>query len=282
MTATPFGLALRRCTLAVCVLHDIDLRPTLGGIILTQTPQLRVSWAECRRAVGGADPDGELARSRLARWLSIRRWVAAHPLDQLATLARPYGVPVDSELHPGLDWVRLRVLGDALDVGLAFAGLDPQRPEAVIPVPDQLLVAAGVDASPWWARALVYLEEMGGCARERYLRDPATPLRPMGDCDVVTLLASRTLRCALVEGFGGMRTAAAPMRVRGWLDLSRIDPAYVLAAAALTDVEHRGFSRPLLLTADEVAAAAPGGHPAELVLRDPAVNSPFLRSMLYR
>jgi hypothetical protein len=44
------------------------------------------------------------------------------------------------------------------------------------------------------------------------------------------------------------------MRRRGWFDLSRIDPAFALAAAAR---RRRGtrFSRPLLLTADEVTLA---------------------------
>lgn len=282
MPTESFELGLRRATLAVSVLHDIDVEPTRGGIVLPGEPALRVGWTECRRALAGADPDSDLAHLRLARWLRTRRWIAAVPGEPLAGLARPYGVPVDSELHPGLDWVRLRVLGDALDVGLGFVGLDPEAPDTVVVVPEQLLVAAGIDADPCWPHALVYLEQMGEMARQRYLRDPRAPLRPMGDCDVVTLFASRTMRAALVDGFGGMRTAGVPTRARGWLDLSRIDPAYVLAAAALTDREHRGFTRPVLVTADELAMAVAGGRPEEIVLRDPAVDSPFLREMLYR
>ena len=79
-----------------------------------------------------------------------------------------------------------------------------------------------------------------------------------------------------------MRAAAVPMRRRGWLDLSRIDPAFTAAAAAATAPEERGFSRPVLITLDEVTLAPEGGRPAEIVLRDAAVESPFLRPVLFR
>jgi hypothetical protein len=92
----------------------------------------------------------------------------------------------------------------------------------------------------------------------------------MGDCDVVTLLGSRRLRAPLTASGGGMRTAAVPMRDRGRLDLRRVDPAFALAAAAATPVDRRGFARPLLLTADEVAMARAGGRTAEEALHDPA------------
>jgi hypothetical protein len=134
---------------------------------------------------------------------------------------------------------------------------------------------------PWWPVARDYLERMGAVAAQRLGDAPL--LRPIGDCDVVTLLASRTLREALCGADGtGMRAAAVPMRRRGWLDLSRIDPAFTVAAAAATDLESRGFSRPLLVTADEVALAQEGGRPAEIVLRDPAATTPTMRPVLFR
>ena len=126
-----------------------------------------------------------------------------------------------------------------------------------------------------------YLERMGALAAARLAGNPV--LRPIGDCDVVTLLGSRALREALCAHDGtGMRAAAVPMRRRGWLDLSRIDPAFTAAAAAATSPDERGFARPLLLTADEVALAPEGGRPAEIVLRDTAVESPHLRPVLFR
>ena len=80
----------------------------------------------------------------------------------------------------------------------------------------------------------------------------------------------------------GMMFAVVPMRRRGWLDLSRIVPAFTAAAAGATAAEERGFPRPLLLTVDEVAMAPEGGRPAEIVLRDTAVESPHLRPVLFR
>jgi hypothetical protein len=111
---------------------------------------------------------------------------------------------------------------------------------------------------------------MGALAARRWELDPACLLRPMGDCDVVTLLGSSTLRGALVADCDGMCAAIVPMRVRGWTRLSRLDPAFGPAAAAATPPEQRGFARPLLITAAEVTQVRPGGSPISLALSDPA------------
>jgi hypothetical protein len=103
----------------------------------------------------------------------------------------------------------------------------------------------------------------------------------MGDCDVATLLGSRALRAELAGG-SGMRAAAVPTRGRGWLDLSRIDPAFALAAASLANDDERGFERPLLITADEVVLARAGGDPVLEALRDPAPQDRELRAVRYR
>ncbi|MDQ1680867.1 MAG: hypothetical protein QOI42_1726, partial [Frankiaceae bacterium] len=113
----------------------------------------------------------------------------------------------------------------------------------------------------------------GALAVARWRREPDAPLRPMGDCDVVTLLGSRVLRGAFVEGAGGMRAVAAPMRSRGWLNLRFIDPAYVGAAAAATHDSLRGFRRPVLITADEVAMPVSDRSPIEILLRDDVVDT---------
>ncbi len=280
----PAVLALRRCALAASVQHDLDLLPGVEGLTLTRAPAVRVSWRECRQALAGADPESRAGRVRLAAELLRRRWLADRSVADLAERARPVGVPVGSVRHPGLDWVRLRVLGSAIDLGLGFAGLDPDRPDEVLVVSQPALQAAGVPAEDWWPPALGYLNRMGELAAERYRRTPTEPLRPMGDCDVVTLLAAAPLRAALVAGeAAGLRAVAVPMRTRGWCDLSRTDPAFALAAAAATAAADRGFDRPVLVTADEVAVAPAGGRPAEVVLRDPAVaDRPWLRDPLYR
>ena len=282
MANCPEPTELRRCALAVAVLHDLDVLPAIDGIVLTGTPTLEVTWAECRRALGGVEPETDDGRHRLARWLLLRRWLAERPLGDLAERARPYGTPVESPLHSGLDWVRRRVLGDALDLGFGFVGLDPRDPDKVLPVPQRLLESAGVNVDDWWPTAVVYLERMGRMAAERMERNPKSPLRPMGDCDVVTLLGSMTLRAAMVDGVAdGLRTVAVPMRNRGWLDLSRVDPAFSAAAARLTAPEDRGFSRPLLVTREEVALAAEGGDVVGSVLRDELATVIDLRDVMY-
>ena len=276
----PDSVELRRIALAVSVLDDIDIVPLDDGVMLAGTEPVEVSWLELRRAVAGADADSELARARVRAWLHGRRIAVDRDLEELRQLARPVGLPVDHPLHPGLDWVRHRVLGDALDLGFGFVGVG-NDPDMVIIVPQGALDAAGVDPAPWWPVARDYLERMGAIAAERLADSPT--LRPIGDCDVLTLLGSQTLRTALCSKDGtGMRAAAVPMRTRGWLDLSRIDPAYTAAAAAATDELDRGFPRPLLLTEDEVTMAPEGGRPAEIVLRDKAADAPDLRPVLFR
>lgn len=278
--SSPAPLALRRLALAVCVLDDIDMVPLDDGVMLTGAEPVEVSWREMRRALAGADIEGDVARMRVRSYLVGRRIAADLDQELLCQRARPVGLPVDHPLHPGLDWVRHRVLGGAIDLGFGFLGVGADPDEVVI-IPQGALDAAGVDPAPWWPVARDYLERMGAIAAQRLVDVPI--LRPIGDCDVVTLLASRTFRTALCQQEGtGMRAAAVPMRRRGWLDLTRIDPAFTVAAAAATDELARGFSRPLLITVDEVTLSLLGGRPAEIELRDKAVASPHLRPVLFR
>jgi hypothetical protein len=276
----PAPVALRRLALSVCVLDDVDMIPIDDGVLLTGEEPVEVTWREMRRALAGADLEGDVARLRVRAYLTGRRIAADCALDDLRVRARPVGLPVDHPLHPGLDWVRHRVLGGAIDLGFGFVGVGADPDEVVI-IPQGALDAAGIDPTPWWPVARGYLERIGAVAAERLAEVPM--LRPIGDCDVVTLLASRTFRTALCAQDGtGMRAAAVPMRRRGWLDLSRIDPAFTIAAAAATDESARGFSRPLLVTVEEVVLSAAGGRPAEIVLRDKSAVSQHLRPVLYR
>jgi hypothetical protein len=282
MVRYPEPPEMRRCALAVAVLHDLDVLPAIDGVVLPGEPPVEVTWAECRRALGGVEPETDDGRHRLARWLLLRRWLADRPLEDLVERARPYGASVESPLHPGLDWVRRRILGDALDLGFGFVGLDPRDPDKVLPVPQLLLDATGADVDAWWPSAVVYLERMGRMAADRIARDPDAPLRPMGDCDVVTLLASMTFRAALVQDVAdGMCTVAVPMRTRGWRDLSRVDTAFSMTAAHLTAVEDRGFSRPLLLTREEVQLAPEGGDVVQSAVEDQIATVIDLRDVLY-
>ena len=281
MTA-PSTVELRRCVLAVGVLYDLDVVAIQDGAVIAGQPPVQLPWAECHQALAGASPESALGRDRLARWVGQRRWLADRPLGDLAERARPVGVPVDSDLHPGANWVRQRVLGGALDLGIGFVGLDPSRPDDVEVVGPELLATAEVPAARWWPTARHYLDRMGAMAAARFIRDPKAPLRPMGDCDVVTLLGSAAFRTALCANSQGMCPVAVPMRSRGWLDLSHIDPAFAIAAAAATDPPTRGFVRPLLVTAHGVTQAPAGGRPGQIALRDQASGRPGGRSVLDR
>src|SRR4051812_20794660 len=156
MVRWPEAPELRRCALAVAVLHDLDVLPAIDGIVLPGPPTVEVSWTECRRALGGVEPETDDGRYRLARWLLIRRWLADRPTEDLVERARPYGAAVESPLHPGLDWVRRRVHGDALDLGLGFARLDPRGPGRGLALPQRLLHTPRPQAHAWWASALVH------------------------------------------------------------------------------------------------------------------------------
>lgn len=278
----PTVLELRRGTLAVSVLHDVDVEPSTLGVSLPGEPTVWVSWGECRRALAGHSPESDTGRARLAGWLLARRWAADLGREHLLLALRPVGLPVDHALHPGLDWVRERVLGDALDLGLGAVGLDPSDADSVVLLPTTVLDAAGIDVSAAWVGAVRELERLGALAADRVRLDAKGQLRPLGDCDVVTLLGSRALRTALADASGGMAAVVAPMRRRGWTKMALIDPAFGPAAAAATEPADRGFVRPLLLTADELAIVPEGGRPQEIVLRDPVAEAPWQRDVLYR
>jgi hypothetical protein len=278
----PTPVELRRGVLAVSVLHDVDVEPAATGVRLTGEPAVWVSWGECRRALAGVDPETSDGHTRLAALLLTRRWAADLGCEHLLLALRPVGLPVDHVLHPGLDWVRERVLGDALDLGLGAVGLDPADPDRVVLLPTGVLDAAGIDAATAWTGAARELERLGLLAAERVLADPRGQLRPLGDCDVVTLLGSRALRAALAASAGGMAALVVPMRRRGWTKLALIDPAFGPAAAAATSAAERGFARPLLVTAEELTVVPEGGRPQEVALRDPGVDRPWDRDVLYR
>lgn len=280
--SAPTAVELRRGVLAVSVLKDLDMEPAALGVILTGPPTVWVAWSECRRALAGHDPETPDGRERLGRWLLARRWAADVPLEGLRERLRPVGLPVDHVLHPGLDWVRRRVLGDALDLGFGAVDIDPEDPDHVVLLPQALLDAVGIDAEADWVAAEAYLERMGVVAAERMRLDAKGQLRPIGDCDAVTLLGSTALRTAIASQSGGMGAVVVPMRRRGWTRLGLIDPAFGPAAAAATSAPERGFPRPLLVTAEELALAIDGGHPETVVLRDPAVDEPWITDVLYR
>ena len=277
--------ALRRCALAVSVLYDIDVVPHADGVTLPRSGL--VTWQAIARAVSSVDVNSEQARERLGEWIWAREQVAGTPAELLEASARVVGMPVDAPLHPGADWVREHVPGGALDLGIGLLGLDEQSPETVVPIAESVLRDAGLYAAGWWPAAREQLDSMGELAAQRRLRDDAAPMRPMGDADVVTLLGTRALRAKLAaEQPDGLATAVVPLRDRGWAPATRVDPAFGPAVASIADDVDRGFSRPLLVTADELVLVRDNGTAVQQVLRDSAElandGSPWERTVAPR
>jgi hypothetical protein len=274
-------VALRRCVLAVSVLHDLDLVPVDDGVIIGSGRLL--PWETLEAGLAGHDLESPQTRAVLNSWLGALQSVAWRSPEDLAARARPVGLPRGHSLHPGTGWVQATVPGDILDLGVGLLGIGTD-PDEVVVLRAGLLEACGHAPRNWWLQSCVrYLEQMAELAASRHRRNPAQPLRPMGDCDVVTLVGSGTFRRALVgSDSAGMRAAAMPTRRRGWLDLSRIDPAFALVAATLADDQERGFDRPLLITAEEVVMARRGGDPVLEALRDASPADTLLPAVRYR
>lgn len=277
--------ALRRAVLEFSLREPgplADLTVSDQGVCLPDGVQVR--WTEVWRAgidpVSATRPDpAPTLYRRVARWLRLRHTVGALLTAQgegaVRARIRPLALPHDHQVHPGWTWPVHRVLGGAIDLGLGLRGVDDDGrpdPEGVGVLPVELLACAGVTTAPLCDAADRYLQDMAALAAERLLRSRNSTLRPLGDCDVVTLLAAESFRHAVVQdapGVVGLRSAAVPVRRLGWLDLGRVDPAFALAAATLTEPDERGFLRPLLITADEIVQVRDGGAPVRFALADP-------------
>ena len=270
---------LRRSVLAVSVLDDVDVDLDDDGVHVPGCTPL--AWTEVARWAAG-DPRGEDgpedalegARVRVRDLLLAHR--ALHRGSHRTPARRvALAVPVGASRHPGAGWAGRTVPGGALDLGLGVVVPDG-RVERTLPVPAATARALGLPGA-LTATDLDHLEAIGDLVVARLRRDAGTRggdvLRPVGGCDVPTLLASATLRVHLVAGSdrapGPLLCAVAvPDRTRGWFDLARIDPAYTGAAWSVTGPRDRGFRRPVLVTRDEVATAPENPRIDEFALRD--------------
>ncbi|WP_432543526.1 hypothetical protein [Kineococcus sp. SYSU DK002] len=251
----PVRALLRRCVLATSVVDDLDVDLDDDGVRLPGCAELQ--WADLARAAGdvGADVGEDVARLRVADVLHAH--LALHGGSARVV---PLAVPRHADRHPAFGWAHQRFLGGAMDLGLGVV-VPRGRSERVLPLPVASARATGRPGAVS-AEDLDRLERLGDLVVQRLLRDAGTDtagvLRPVGGCDVPTLLASRRLREHLVAGpdrspGNVLRAVAVPDRTRGWFDLARVDPAYVGAAWVASDPADRGFRRPVLVTREEVA-----------------------------
>jgi len=263
---------LRRGVLAASVLDDIDVDLDDDGLWMPGCAPL--SWDDVTLAASGPATPGVSAEDAVR--FRVRDLLLAHQALHRASARRvALGLPATSVGHLGAAWRSTRVLGGAVDLGPGVV-VPWGSGERVLPVPAVSAAATGADPELSGADR-EHLEAMGTLVVERLVRDAGVRgqdlLRPVGGCDVPTLLASATLREHLVGGPGRaagsvLRAVAVPVRTRGWFDLARIDPAFVGAAWSATDPEDRGFPRALLVTRDEVALAPLSPHLGETALRN--------------
>ncbi|WP_432537410.1 hypothetical protein [Kineococcus arenarius] len=260
----PVRAFLRRCVLAVSVLDDVDVDPDDSAVHVPGCAPL--AWSEVAAAAGplpgGAAALPDSAPGAAAR-LRVRQLLLAHrELHRSRARRVALAVPRGADRHPGPGWVAAPVLGGALDLGPGVIVAHDGR-ERALPVPAATARATGGDAGLGPGQR-EHLEAMGVLAAQRLRRDSGARdggvLRPVGGCDVPTLLAAASLREHLVAAPGGapgpvLRAVAVPDRNRGWFDLARVDPAFVVAAWAVTDPADRGLRRPVLVTREEVAPA---------------------------
>ncbi len=250
------------------MLDEVDVDPDDTGVHLPGCAPL--AWSQVAAAAGplpgdaaalpgsapGAEPGG-------AARLRVRQLLLAHrELHRSRARRVALAVPRGADRHPGPGWVAAPVLGGALDLGPGVVVAHDGR-ERTLPAPAASAHATGADAGldPGQRE---HLEAMGALAAQRLRRDSGARgggvLRPVGGCDVPTLLAAASLREHLVAAPDGapgpvLRAVAVPDRTRGWFDLARVDPAFVVAAWAVTDPADRGLRRPVLVTREEVAPA---------------------------
>jgi hypothetical protein len=264
-STTPDPLALRRGVLAASVLHDIPVEPADEGVRVGASWDDRdawtpVTWPELAAALGGADPESTTGHLRLRDWLRARAWAQSTggQGNRLVALA----LPVGHALHPGESWVVERVLGGVLEIG---PGLRSTDGGLAAPLPPSAVSPGQLRLTERWPVLCAQVAALATLAVARLDRGSSAVLRPLGGCDVLTLLSSRRMRGALATGDGtGLRAVAVPMRSRGWFDLARIDPAFVGAAATATAPDERGITSPLLVTVDEVTVVRRPADPARL------------------
>ncbi len=266
---------LRQAALAVAVLDDVDVSVQDDGV--AGPTGWRLSWSDVELALGpwAGRPSHPVTRIRLG---TLIRAVELYASGGAAALSRSVWVHVEprgSALHPGDDWVIERVGSGPVEAGWGLG--DDCRPLPPTPTIRGALGEAVTAGHLDWSLRRAEVDRLARLLIERLDRDVAEHrepvLRPMAGVDVATLLLSRRLRTWLATLDGtGLAALAVPTRSRGWVDLRRIDPAFVTAAWHATDTAYRGFATALLVTADDVISASGVSDVLGPALADPVVD----------
>lgn len=258
--------AMRRCVLAVSVLSDIDVEARDDGALLPGPPSFLVPWSAIGSAIVSAGSGHgvghtreeleEGARRRVEHLLRLHILIGelgAGAAHQFHTAARLVALPMGHAEHPGAGWCREVLRGGALELGIGVHGM-LDGVDTVVPLPPSVVGRLGLPPESWWPEVRDHADRMGALAATRLRRDGETAvIRPVGGCDVLALLTSRTLRRHLATADGtGLRSIAAPTRRRAWYDLRHTDSAFIAAAWSLTAPAMRGNRSALLVTTDEV------------------------------
>lgn len=264
---------LRRAVLAAAVLDDqaVAVDPAAGdapeaaAVVVTDPVSgrdTRLTWEDVAVTLGPwrSAPSHPVTRARLGAVVAgALRLADAGPAGLASALVVHAEVP-GSPRFPGAGWAWDPPGSSALVAGWGIVVAEDEMSLPLPPAP--AIIAAVARARRHRRRAEADLEDLGVSLVERLDRDHREGrdivLRPMGPADVPTLLLSRAVRqwVAGLDGTG-LGAMAVPTRLRGWVDVRRIDPPYVAAVHAASDPLEAASPVPLLVTADEITA--PGG-----------------------
>jgi hypothetical protein len=248
----PEHVELLHLVRAVAAIDGIELRPGRLGVRPAGRTGGLISWPQVRATLGSDDPLDPAPRLRLELLVELHQVLGELGVDAAAWLGRAcraMALPVGHPLHPGRGWVRHRLPGGVLDLGLGVAGLLPGR-SGPVPLPTEVAEAAGITPDAGWDRLWQQAERLGALAgRHLASTGDSAVIRSAGGCDALTLAATHALRDHLLGSTGAAGLpVAAPRRDQVLTGDRAGDRDRTRATWLLTSAAERGVLEPLRLT----------------------------------